>query len=119
MEATKCIGKVLQNGQVSIPLDLFAELGLIAGDEIEVTLKKLDVKKNIRRKKADEVSLFSTPEAAQKRMSELLFKNREGRITQTESLELEKLVFQTQIRTLEKAKKLYEEKNNNSESRTL
>jgi bifunctional DNA-binding transcriptional regulator/antitoxin component of YhaV-PrlF toxin-antitoxin module len=113
MEVTKCLGKVLQNGQVSIPLDLFAELGLTVGEEIEVTLRKVNVKKNTKRKKTAEVALLTVSESAQKRMRELLFKNREGQISPIELLELEKLVFETQIKTLEKAKDLYEQKKKN------
>lgn len=110
MEVTKCLGKVLQNGQVSIPLDLFAELGLTVGEEIEVTLRKLNVKKTTRRKKAAEVPLLAVSESSKKRMRELLFKNREGQLSPIELQELENLVFETQIKTLEKAKDLYEQK---------
>jgi hypothetical protein len=59
------------------------------------------------------VPLLAVSESSQKRMRELLFKNREGQLSPIELQELEKLVFETQIKTLEKAKDLYEQKKKN------
>lgn len=110
MEATKFIGKVQQGGNLLIPLSIFIDLGLTDGDEIEVRLKKLDGEKIALRKRTSEALSYSFPEAMQKRLSELLFKNREGKLTKLELLELERLVFEAQLKTLEKAKALYEQK---------
>lgn len=108
METTKYIGKVLPNGQVSIPLDLFVEFGLSAGEEIEVTLKKLDSNRDV---KVIDASFNSISGKKQRRLSALLYKNREGQLTDLELLELEKLIFETQIKTMEKARALFEQKN--------
>lgn len=110
MEATKFIGKVQQGGQLSIPLSVFIDLGLTAGDEIEVRLKKLNGEKIALKRRTVDVLSYSFPEAKQKRLSELLFKNREGELNKSELLELERLVFEAQLKTLEKAKALYEQK---------
>ncbi|MBN2089438.1 hypothetical protein JW964_07485 [candidate division KSB1 bacterium] len=111
METTKCIGKVMRDGHLSIPLNIFVDLGLMAGDEIELILKKYDGQKLAKRKQKDEKISYTFPEAKQKRLSELLFKNREGEITEFELAELERLVFESQLQALEKAKALYEQRN--------
>lgn len=110
MDATKCIGKVLQDGHLAIPLNIFVDLGLTAGEEIEVRLKKLDGEKIAMKKRTADALSYSFPDAKQKRLSDLLFKNREGELTKLELLELERLVFEAQVKTLEKAKALYEQK---------
>jgi hypothetical protein len=110
MEATKCVGKVMQDGHLAIPLNIFVDLGLTAGEEIEVRLKKLDGEKIAMRKRTADAQSYSFPEPKQKRLSELLFKNREGELAKLELLELERLVLEAQVKTLEKAKVLYEQK---------
>jgi len=96
--------KVLQDGHLAIPLNIFVDPGLAAGDEIEVVLKKYDEQKIVKRKRANKTPSYMFPEAKQKRLNELLFKNREGEITQFELAELERLVFEVQLKTIEKAK---------------
>ena len=105
MEATKCIGKVLQDGHLAIPLNIFLDLGLSAGDEIELILKKSDREKLVKRKRATEAPLQTFSEAKQKRLGELLFKNREEQLTKLELLELERLVFEAQLKPLKRRKR--------------
>jgi len=119
METTKCIGKVMRDGHLSIPLNIFVDLGLTAGDEIEVILKKYDGQKVAKRKQTNETLSYTFPEAKQRRLSELLSKNREGELTKLELLELERLVFEAQLKTLERAKALYEQKKEISGAATL
>jgi hypothetical protein len=119
MEATKCIGKVLQDGHLSIPLNIFVDLGLTAGDEIEVRLKKLDWEKIAMKKRTADALSYSFPESKQKRLSELLFKNREEQLTKLELLELERLVFEAQLKTLEKANAMYEQRKEHSGTEAL
>jgi len=113
METTKCIGKVMRDGHLSIPSNIFVDLVLTAGDEIELILKKYDGQKLAKRKQNNEALSDTFPEARQKRLSELLFKNREGEITKFELTELESLVFESQLKTMEKAKALYEQRKRN------
>ena len=111
MEATKFIGKVLNNGYLAIPIETLHNLGIGDGDEIEVTLKKLKIEKAVGDEKILKETFFS--ESKQKRLSNLLAKNKEGKINASELLELEKLVFEAQLKTIEKARALLKTKKEN------
>jgi len=108
MEATKFIGKVLSNGFLAIPIETLYNLGISDGDEIEVTLKKLDMEKAAGNENMVKETFFS--ESKQKRLSKLLAKNKEGEINASELLELEKLVIEAQLKTIEKARTLLKTK---------
>jgi len=108
MEATKFIGKVFNNGYLVIPIETLHNLRIGDGDEIEVTLKKLKMEKAAGDEKILKETFFS--ESKQKRLSNLLAKNKEGKINALELLELEKLVFEAQLKTIEKAKNLLKTK---------
>ncbi len=115
METTKYVGKVLNDGHLFIPSKALLDLGLTVGDEIEIVLKKLSKDKVRRRKQTAEEAMGTFSESRQKRLSELLCRNREGELTRSELLELERLVFEAQLKTLEKAKQLYLQKKEKAE----
>jgi bifunctional DNA-binding transcriptional regulator/antitoxin component of YhaV-PrlF toxin-antitoxin module len=104
MEITKFVGKVLQNGYLAIPIETLHNLGIGDGDELEVTVKKLKLEKSFSDEKL--LKEISFPESKQKRLSKLLAKNQEREISASELVELEKLVFEAQLKTIEKARDL-------------
>lgn len=115
METTKYVGKILKDGHLFIPSEAFFDLNLTVGDEIEIVLTKLNKQKVSRKKQTTEESADTFPESKQRQLSDLLFRNREGQLNRLELLELERLVFEAQLRTLEKAKLIYLQKKEQAE----
>lgn len=59
------------------------------------------------RRKLEKAAAFTFSEEIQRRLEDLLFKKREGQLTGAEARELEALVMEVQIKTIEKARAMY------------
>lgn len=124
---THCIGKVLSNGHLEIPKTVVESMGLKDGDEVVVALHKVtaagvsvaaeaqtlmqelvgtpsSLKETVEALTA--IATEMMPQKQQRRVSHLLWKNQEGRITAKEEKELDTLVAAGQQATLRKAKAL-------------
>lgn len=113
METKKFTSRVYPSGHLLIPYDAFVDLALNTGDEIEVVLRKINKKKTLAKPDVKPKS-FMLCKSKQEKLSQLLFKNREGQLTESESQELEKLVFESQLLAIEKARAMLQKANNKS-----
>ena len=126
---THYIAKVLTDGHLEIPPSIAERLGLKDGDEVVVALHKVtstapgislpeEAQILIQELIGEPRSLNETvealttiatemmPQKQQRRLSHLLWKNQDGRITAKEERELDTLVAAGQQATLRKAKAL-------------
>lgn len=99
METSHYVEQLREDGSIRLPVRIRQKLGLRRGDRVEVIISPSNGGKRSRRKPATEMS-----ESRQKRMEELLFRHREGELTAAENVELESLVLEAQLLTVEKAK---------------
>ena len=104
MQAAHYSGRLDDNGRISLPLAMRRELGLRAGDSIELLIfpHNGDI--------ASGKSSTQMPRAKQRRMNELLARHREGDLAAHEKRELEALVWEAQLLTVEKAKGILRKK---------
>jgi antitoxin component of MazEF toxin-antitoxin module len=124
---THYLGKVLPNGHLEIPKTVVESMGLKDGDEVVVALHKVtaagvavpaEAQTLIQELVGTPSSLQETvealtaiatemmPQKQQRRLSHLLWKNQDGRITAKEEAELDTLIAAGQQGTLRKAKAL-------------
>lgn len=99
MEATTYSSHIRDDGSINFPVKMRHELDLRAGDRIKIVVYPTNGNGRSKR-----VSTQMTP-AKQKRMDELLFNHREGNISFDEKRELEALVLEAQLLTVEKAQR--------------
>jgi|GEM_PF-6204686 len=99
MEAATYSSRIREDGSINFPVKMRHELGLRAGDKIKIVVYPANGNGRSKR-----LSTQMAP-AKQKRMDELLFRHREGDISFEEKSELEALVLEAQILTVEKAKR--------------
>jgi len=99
MSTVNCVSCLRDDGSVGLPAKLRRELDLRAGDKIEIVVYPVNDKT-----RSAKPSVRMSP-TKQKRMDELLFRHREGDISFEEKSELEALVLEAQILTVEKAKR--------------
>jgi bifunctional DNA-binding transcriptional regulator/antitoxin component of YhaV-PrlF toxin-antitoxin module len=99
MEAATYSSHIRDDGSINFPIKMRHELGLRTGDKITIVVYPSN--ENGRSRKS---STQMMP-AKQKRMDELLFRHREGDLSSEEKNELEALVLEAQILTVEKAKR--------------
>lgn len=95
MQTATCSSRLRDDGSVNIPASKRRKLGLRAGDKVEIAIYATD----------GGVRSTQMSPTKQKRLDELLFRNREGDISLTEKNELETLVLEAQLLTVEKARR--------------
>ena len=100
METVHYLGHLREDGSISLPPRMRQKLRLRSGDKIEVVIASTNGRDRSR-KHSIEMS-----KAKQRRMEELLFRNREGEITPDEKREMKALVLESQLLTIEKAQKM-------------
>ena len=124
---THYLGKVLPNGHLEIPKTVVESMGLKDGDEVVVALHKVTVAgvavpaeaqtlmqelvgtPSSLQETVEALTAIATemmPQKQQRRLSHLLGKNQDGRITAKEEAELDTLIAAGQQGTLRKAKAL-------------
>jgi AbrB family looped-hinge helix DNA binding protein len=99
IQALSYSGRLREDGSIGLPAKMRQKLGLRAGDKVEVVVYPSNGNARSRR---PSLRMFR---ARQKRMDELLFRHREGDLTPNEKRELEALVLEAQLLTVEKAKR--------------
>lgn len=100
MQAVNFSGRLREDGSISLPTKMRQKLGLRAGDKVEIFIYP------VGSGKAAAKSATEMPLDRQERLDELLFRHREGELSPYEKRELEALVLEAQLLTVEKAKRL-------------
>jgi len=98
MEVVTCSSRIRDDGSINFPVKMRHELGLRTGDKIKIVVYPANGNGRSKR------SSTQMAPAKQKRMDDLLFQNREGTLSVDEKNELEALVLEAQILTIEKAR---------------
>jgi bifunctional DNA-binding transcriptional regulator/antitoxin component of YhaV-PrlF toxin-antitoxin module len=99
MQTVTCSSRLRDDGSVNIPAPKRRKLGLRTGDRVEIVIYPA----NGKLRSFEPLTQMS--QAKQKRMDELLFHHREGNISLVEKHELEALVLEAQLLTVEKARR--------------
>jgi bifunctional DNA-binding transcriptional regulator/antitoxin component of YhaV-PrlF toxin-antitoxin module len=99
MEAATYSSRIRDDGSINFPIKMRHELGLRTGDKIKIVVYPANGNGRSKRSSTQMTS------AKQKRMDDLLFRHREGDLSSDEKNELEALVLEAQILTVEKAKR--------------
>jgi len=100
MQALRYSGRVRRDGSINLPATMRHKLGLRAGDKVAVVVSPANGNAHTKRTSSE------MPRTKQQRMNELLIHNREAHLTSKERRELEALVMEAQILTIEKAKRI-------------
>jgi len=99
MEVATYSSHIRDDGSISFPVKMRDELGLRTGEKIKIVVYPANGNGRSKRSSTQMIP------AKHKRMDELLFRHREGNISVEEKRELETLVLEAQILTIEKAKR--------------
>lgn len=100
MQALNFSGRLREDGSISLPTKMRQKLGLRTGDKVEIFIYPGGSGKATSKAETE------MPFERQKRLEELLFRHREGELSSSEKRELEALVLEAQLLTVEKARRL-------------
>ena len=101
MQTIRYAGRLEVDGSIRLPNTVQRKLGVRAGDKVEILISSLSNGTSRLGKSKTQMS-----QAKQRRMSDLLFRNREDDLNLDEKNELEALVLEAQLLTIAKAQRM-------------
>lgn len=101
MQTIRYAGRIDVNGSIRLPNTLQHKLGVRAGDKVDILISSFSNGASGASKSKTQMS-----QAKQRRMNDLLFRNREDDLNLDEKNELEALVLEAQLLTIAKAQRM-------------